>query len=169
MLIPGTHTLKIGVSVIILAVAAFMWFWSNSDREYDAETAEALRGVIYRLRCNSCDHAFEMPAEDYLDDVGAEGVRCPKCGQYKAWRTGSASEVDPAQFREEMALLASIQEVSDAALTVQSEIDRVQDQISATEAAGNDASKLEELREELARLKARSTAIYARWEELARG
>jgi phage terminase large subunit GpA-like protein len=150
-------------------VACGVWYLSGTtERSYQSEVAEDLKGIKYRLKCIACGATSEMDAPVYVEELTPEGVRCPKCGQIKALQVGSADAPDPSEFDEEMKALVTVSDAQQAANAVQEELNRVQRAIDAAEGS-SDADGLAKLNAEKAKIQAKSIAVYARWEEIRQG
>src|SRR6185295_8309224 len=96
------NQIKIAIAAGLFLVAGGVWYWTTRhERAFEAETLAALGHVVYRVQCSACNSTFEVPGREYVKNEGAEGIKCIKCGEKKAFRIGDAGD-DPGQFREEM-------------------------------------------------------------------
>ncbi len=164
-----SNTKKLILLGVLTFAAAGVWYWmGQSDREIASDTTEALQDVSYRLKCVACDQTFVMTAANYMRGMTPEGVRCVHCGKLKAWRVADASEVDPAEFQEQLASIGSVADAMEAARAVQDELDTINRQLADLGEDADDAAATE-LRKKQAYLQAKSSAIYSRWAELESG
>lgn len=157
---------KISLVVAILAVAAGVWHWSGrEERATQQESADAVSGQTYIVKCEGCQHTFEMAAPDYVRSLKPEGVDCPQCGKRAARMVRTTDQVDPEDFREEASRITTIAEIKAAAEANLRKLDAVRADLEAAEAAG-DTTKAAALKQEKNTLLARDQALNLRWSEL---
>jgi len=157
---------KLSLIVAILAVAAGVWYWSGrEDRATQEESALAVSGQTYVVRCEGCQHTFEMAAPEYVKGLKPEGVECPQCGKRAARMVRTTEQVDPEDFREEANRITTIADIKTAAETNLRKLDAVRADLEAAEAAG-DTAKAAALKQEKNTLLARDQALNLRWSEL---
>ena len=159
-------TVKLVIAGTLFVAAVIVGYVTlGGDHRMESENNAGLAGVNYRIECAGCRHVFEMPAVDYNNKEVNGSVKCPKCGERRAYPLGDAANVDPEQFKAEVDAMRSISEVRAARSEAEEKEASLLEQLASPEVA-NDAARTAALKKELATVKARITAIERRWDEL---
>lgn len=125
-----------------------------------AETIKNLKGVVYRVQCESCGYVGEMPADQFIADSNELGLsECPKCGAQTLRQIGLAGS-DPKQFEDEVNAITTVGEVEQAIEDTQNKLKKVVNEIDAKP---SDPARMSALRRERAKLEAKLQALNVRW------
>lgn len=87
------NAIKIGIAVLILAIAAGVYAWTRGGEDESAAVAD---GFATRWMCRACQHTYELKVTEYevaCEKVGGKPpLICPKCSQKDAWRAAFCTQ-----------------------------------------------------------------------------
>ncbi|NUQ44536.1 MAG: hypothetical protein HUU22_00715 [Phycisphaerae bacterium] len=93
------NAMKIGIAVVILALAAGVFAWSRGGEDESAAVAD---GFATRWMCRACQHTYELKVNEYeaaCEKVGSKPpLICPKCNQKEAWRAAFCDQHQETYF-----------------------------------------------------------------------
>lgn len=159
---------KVGLAFLILIAAGFLWYRAGSEeRALLSEQVASLRGVTYRVECDSCGHVFQFPADEYVRQAGDGGITCSGCGKRSARRSVAPSDGIEDSLAE-VASITSIDEVRAQSEQVALEIRQLEEKLFSPDVSGNE-EKEAELRRQLEPLQKRYQALGLRWDQLKGG
>jgi hypothetical protein len=153
----------IAVAGIVGAFVIYMAFGESNKGPAFEEVFDP--NQVFQIKCNSCDAEYTLNGSELAavkSDAGhAREFKCKSCGKYAAWINTEPPSQLPGGV--ELESFASVDEVSFALSTTDSEIRMTEAQIAS---AGGDAEKAK-FQAELNRLNERRQALEIKWAQMA--